>query len=128
MGASHSSLQYVVAIGVLIWLINMGLALMMLLGHREKIHSKLELGYYGIFTLLSFVAFICGAASPISSGAIKFATACLFFDTVLIGGSGYLSYKEMQENGPGSFGGILPGGGNPSMASQEGAYSSPPSY
>ena len=105
----------------------MVMGVMLLLGRREKMTAKVELVYYALFSIFAFAAFICAASSSIHAGPIKAAAAFLFFLLLLLIASAYYTYREMRDSDGGQFQGILPNT-NPSMASQDGGYSSPPSF
>ena len=66
---------------------------LLLLGRREKVSPQIELGYYGVFAILTFAAFICAASSSMNVGPIKAAAAFLFFLILLLIASGYYTYK-----------------------------------
>merc|ERR1711959_26169 len=114
-GSKHndSARQYVVAIGVIMWLLTSAIAVCYLLSYQHElplIHLDhqgpvlqitgkltLELVYYAVFGFLSLVAFFCAASHANGSGA---AAASAFFSVVLTIGtiaSCFITYRELSE-------------------------------
>lgn len=106
--------QYVVAIGVIMWLLTSALAASYLLtlqhdlptihldhqGPVLQITGKLsiELVYYALFSFLSLVAFFCAAVHAHGSGA---AAASAFFGVVLAAATGascVLTYRDLADD------------------------------
>ena len=80
-------------IGLFVWLISMVLGVLLLMGKRDTINKKLELGYYGLFTFFTFVGFLCAAANTLGAGPVKAAAAFQFFNIALLGMSTWYTYK-----------------------------------
>merc|ERR1712216_750288 len=110
---NDSARQYVVAIGVIMWLLTSAIAVCYLLSYQHElplIHLDhqgpvlqitgkltLELVYYAVFGFLSLVAFFCAASHANGSGA---AAASAFFSVVLTIGtiaSCFITYRELSE-------------------------------
>mmetsp|Transcript_17786 Transcript_17786/g.36505 ORF Transcript_17786/g.36505 Transcript_17786/m.36505 type:complete len:175 (+) Transcript_17786:185-709(+) len=118
---NDSARQYVVAIGVIMWLITSALAVCYLMGYSSQlpmIHLDhqgpvlqitgkltLELVYYAVFSFLSLVAFFCAASHAQGSGN---AAASAFFAIVVAVStlcSLFMTYRDLADemgagNGP----------------------------
>jgi hypothetical protein len=110
---SDSARQYVVAIGVIMWLVTSAISVCYLFGYNDhlpiihldhqgsvlQITGKLtlELIYYALFSFLSLVAFFCAAShahGSANAGASAFfaivVTVCTFV-------SCFVTYKDLSE-------------------------------
>ncbi len=120
---NDSARQYVVAIGVIMWLVTSALAVCYLLGYMHQlpvIHLDhqgpvlqisgkltLELVYYALFSFLSLVAFFCAASHAQGSGN---AAASAFFAIVVAVGtlcSLFTTYRDCAEEAGAGAGPIL---------------------
>merc|ERR1711937_32328 len=112
-GDRDSARGYVIAIGVIMWLLTSAIAVCYLLSYNHElpmIHLDhqgpvvqitgkltLELVYYALFSFLSLVAFFCAASHAHGSGA---AAASAFFAivvTVCTIVSSFITYKDLSE-------------------------------
>merc|ERR1711937_456601 len=111
-GDRDSARGYVIAIGVIMWLLTSAIAVCYLLSYNHELpmirldHQgpvvqitgklTLELVYYAVFSFLSLVAFFCAASHAHGSGN---AAASAFFSIVVFGTtlvSCFMTYKDLS--------------------------------
>ena len=113
VGADGSARKFFVGIGVLVWLISMGLMALYVMGNSVGLPTvqldlpgpligysgrySYEFLYYAVFSFFTAVAFLCGATHVEGQTG---ASAATFFMFVVMGtelGAGFFEYQDLQE-------------------------------
>ncbi len=113
VGADGSARKFFVAIGVIVWLISMGLMALYVMGNSVGLPTlqldlpgpligysgrySYEFLYYAVFSFFTAVAFLCGATHVAGQTG---ASAATFFMFVVMGtelGAGFIEYKDLQD-------------------------------
>ena len=113
VGADVSARKFFVGIGVLVWLISMGLMALYVMGNSVGLPTvqldlpgplmgysgrySYEFLYYAVFSFFTAVAFLCGATHIDGQTG---ASAATFFMFVVMGtevGAGFIEYKDLQD-------------------------------